>query len=367
MNERQRAPRAARCFVNPRNAAAGALRQLDSAHHGAAAAALLRLRRRAGSSGCEIPRQPLEILAAAAKLGFPVAGQRDVVSGVEGLLEYYRAHRRQRDEPALRHRRRGLQGERPGAAARAGLRVARAALGASRTSSRRRSRPPRWSAIEIQVGRTGALTPVARLKPVFVGGVTVTNATLHNEDEMRAQGRAGRRHRDRAARRRRDSRSGRRGDRAASAHPGAALRACRSSARCAARAVVRDEGRGGCPLHRRPLLPGAAQAGAAAFRLAPRHGHRGPGRAAGRPAGGPRPGGKPGRPLQAGLGDARSPGAHGGEVGGRTWSRSIERSRDTQLERFIYALGIRNVGEERGARPRAPFRHAGGHVAGRLA
>ena len=138
------------------------------------------------------------------------------------------------------------------------------------------ARAPRWaiahkfpaqeettvvSDVEFQVGRTGALTPVARLEPVFVGGVTVSNVTLHNMDELRAQGRAHRRHGGRAPRRRRDP-GGRARDAGASGPSGVATwqlpatcPVCGSHvARAEGEAVARCTGGLVCPAQRRESL-----------------------------------------------------------------------------------------------------------------
>jgi DNA ligase (NAD+) len=170
-------------FVNPRNAAAGGLRQLDPK---------LTAQRRlsffaygmGGHDGMKLPPTHAAVLDELGKLGFLVAKDRRVVKGVEGLLDFYRAVGAKR--PALAYDIDGV------------------VYKVNRFAEQERlgfvSRAPRWAVahkfpaeeattelenIEIQVGRTGALTPVARLKPVFVGGTTVTNATLHNEDEIR--------------------------------------------------------------------------------------------------------------------------------------------------------------------------------------
>ncbi len=118
------------------------------------------------------------------ELGIPVARERAVVEGVAGCLRFYEA---------VGQRRATLPYEIDGVVYRINSRADQQVVGYV-------SRAPRFAiahkfpaqeavtqltGIDIQVGRTGALTPVARLAPVFVGGVTVTNATLHNEDEIR--------------------------------------------------------------------------------------------------------------------------------------------------------------------------------------
>ncbi len=180
-NARQRAG-GEKEFVNPRNAAAGSLRQLDSR---ITAARPLRFFAYA-VAGAAAMRWTLhsQMLDRIAALGFPVARERDVALGAVGLLAYFAAIGRRRELLPY-----GIDG---------------VVYKVNRTDWQERlgyvSRAPRFAiahkypaeeqvttvtGIDVQVGRTGALTPVARLQPVFVGGVTVTNATLHNEDELR--------------------------------------------------------------------------------------------------------------------------------------------------------------------------------------
>ena len=170
-------------FANPRNAAAGALRQLDSRI--TASRRLTFCAYGLGRhSGSHVPRdhhsRQLDYLAA---LGFPVSRQRRVVSGLAGLLGYYRDIERQRAELPFEIdgvvykvddlRRQELLGH-----------VSRAPRFAVAHKFAAAEEITQVLGIDVQVGRTGALTPVARLSPVFVGGVTVTNATLHNEAEV---------------------------------------------------------------------------------------------------------------------------------------------------------------------------------------
>ncbi len=175
-----------RTFVNPRNAAAGGLRQLDPKM--TAGRKLTFFAHGVGEVDWGAYKRPPQTQAAILDfleaLRLPVARERTVVHGLDGLLGYYRNIGAKRD---------ALPFQIDGVVYKVDALAQQAALGFV-------SRAPRFAIahkfpaeemstevldINVQVGRTGALTPVARLKPVFVGGVTVTNATLHNEDEVR--------------------------------------------------------------------------------------------------------------------------------------------------------------------------------------
>ncbi|AMO94305.1 DNA ligase, NAD-dependent [Collimonas fungivorans] len=170
-------------FANPRNAAAGSLRQLDSR-----ITAQRTLRFFAYGigmlEGADMPPSHSALLDWYSQLGLPVCKERGVVKGASGLLEFFRDIGGKRPQ---------LPYEIDGVVYKVNRLLQQQTLGFV-------SRAPRFAlahkfpaeeattqvlGIEVQIGRTGAVTPVARLAPVFVGGVTVTNATLHNEDEVR--------------------------------------------------------------------------------------------------------------------------------------------------------------------------------------
>ena len=179
---RRAAEKGEKTFVNPRNAAAGSLRQLDSRITAtrpltfyAYAVGLV--------EGGTLPERHSAVLERLAHWGLPVCGENAVVKGPEGCLAYYERIGKKRDK---------LPFEIDGVVYKVDRYDLQKELGFV-------SRAPRWAIahkypaqeeltklidIEFQVGRTGALTPVARLEPVFVGGVTVSNATLHNMDEI---------------------------------------------------------------------------------------------------------------------------------------------------------------------------------------
>ena len=186
LNQRQR-DSGQKTFVNPRNAAAGAVRQLDPA-----VAAQRPLSFFAYGVGEISPVERggpsfvthFELLQTLKAWGFPVSDLVSTAQGADGLTAYYQSIGRQRD---------GLGFDIDGVVYKVNSLAWQARMGFV-------TREPRWAVahkfpaqeqsttvlgIEVQVGRTGKLTPVARLAPVFVGGVTVTNATLHNEDEAR--------------------------------------------------------------------------------------------------------------------------------------------------------------------------------------
>ncbi|MBV9763059.1 MAG: NAD-dependent DNA ligase LigA [Acidobacteriaceae bacterium] len=180
LNEERDAGGLAR-FANPRNAAAGALRALDP---GVTAARQLDyfsyFLLRDGRPAMESHWASLETLTAA---GFKVNPHRKKCEGIEELLEFIREWENKRD---------GLPYETDGVVAKIDSIAQQESLGWT-------AKAPRWAvafkyparqsqtvleSIEVQVGRTGTLTPVAHLKPVTIGGVTVARATLHNEDEI---------------------------------------------------------------------------------------------------------------------------------------------------------------------------------------
>jgi DNA ligase (NAD+) len=171
-------------FVNPRNAAAGNLRQLDSRITARRPLVFFAYGLGAVEWGeIKPPRTHDALLSWLSDLRFPVARERAVVQGLDGMLDFYRR---------IAERRGKLPFEIDGVVykvndfeqqVRLGF-VSRAPRFAIAHKFPAEEMPTEVLDIEVQVGRTGALTPVARLKPVFVGGVTVTNATLHNEDEI---------------------------------------------------------------------------------------------------------------------------------------------------------------------------------------
>ncbi len=173
-------------FVNPRNAAAGALRQLDPRMTAKRKLTFFAYGIGAVEWGARqrAPATQSALLDLLAAVHLPVPRERAVVRGLDGLLEYYRriGERRERlpyQIDGVVYKVNSLaQQERLGF-------VSRAPRFALAHKFAAEEMPTEVLGIEVQVGRTGALTPVARLKPVFVGGVTVTNATLHNEDEIR--------------------------------------------------------------------------------------------------------------------------------------------------------------------------------------
>jgi DNA ligase (NAD+) len=172
-----------RTFVNPRNAAAGSLRQLDPRLTAARPLDMYVYSVGLFEDGT-LPDRHSAVLDRLERWGFKVCPERDVVQGIDGCLAWHEGIARRRD---------ALSYDIDGVVYKVDRLDYQRELGFV-------SRAPRWAIahkfpaqeeltvvrdVEFQVGRTGAVTPVARLEPVFVGGVTVSNATLHNMDEMR--------------------------------------------------------------------------------------------------------------------------------------------------------------------------------------
>jgi DNA ligase (NAD+) len=179
---RRAAEKGEKVFVNPRNAAAGSLRQLDPRL--AASRPLEIFFHGAGVvEGVRLPGRHSEVLESLRGWGLRTSPESRVVEGVDGLLAYYEEIGRRRT--ALRYQIDGVVYKVDSLEQQRELGfVARAPRWAIAHKFPAEEAMTRVRAIEWQVGRTGALTPVARLEPVFVGGATVSNATLHNVDEM---------------------------------------------------------------------------------------------------------------------------------------------------------------------------------------
>jgi len=192
LNERQRqriakGEKGEKTFVNPRNAAAGAVRQLDPAIAAQRPLSFFAYgvgEVHNGKPGDSRFATHMELLQTLKQWGFPVAAQVDTAQGAPELIAYHQHIGAMRDQ---------LPFDIDGVVYKVNSIALQQRLGFV-------SREPRWAVahkypaqeqlttvlgIDVQVGRTGKLTPVAKLAPVFVGGVTVTNATLHNEDEAR--------------------------------------------------------------------------------------------------------------------------------------------------------------------------------------
>ena len=179
---RRAAEKGEKLFVNPRNAAAGSLRQLDPRL--AASRPLEMFFYGAGIvEGGKLPGRHSLVLETLRSWGLRTSPESRVVEGVEGLFAYYEEIGRRRGKLAYQidgvvYKVDSLDLQRE-----LGF-VARAPRWALAHKFPAEEAVTRVRAIEWQVGRTGALTPVARLDPVFVGGATVSNATLHNIDEL---------------------------------------------------------------------------------------------------------------------------------------------------------------------------------------
>ena len=189
LNERQREKIAQgqkneKTFVNPRNAAAGALRQLDPAIAAQRPLSFFAYGLGEVQDWADMPTTHSATMDTLAALGLPVCSHRTTAQGADELVAFHQRIGALRDN---------LPFDIDGVVYKVNALALQQQLGFV-------SREPKWAvahkypaqeqtttvqAIDVQVGRTGKLTPVAKLAPVFVGGVTVTNATLHNEEEAR--------------------------------------------------------------------------------------------------------------------------------------------------------------------------------------